>query len=213
MTRRIRRIVTWAALAVPLVAVGCGGEGTVEITEQREVTDPDPAVAGVTDAQRFGRGDRPATPPPSMPSASGAAPYRYEVPEGWTDLEPSGMRRVSLQAGADTQCYLIELAGEGGGLVSNVNRWRGEVGHAPLDAAGVEAMERIEFLGTPCPLLDVSGDYQGMGGSTGANRTLLGTMLIRPTGSVFLKMVGPADEVAAHRDAFFAFVASLAEGG
>ena len=63
------------------------------------------------------------------------------------------MRSVNLVAGEDTQCYLIELAGEAGGELANLNRWRGEVGHAPLDAAGLAELERVEFLGTSCALL------------------------------------------------------------
>ena len=73
------------------------------------------------------------------------------------------------------------------------------------------AMPKVELLGFACPLLDVSGNYQGMGGSTGADRTVLGTLLVRSAGSVFVKMVGPSEEMKEHRDAFVAFVESLEE--
>lgn len=139
----------------------------------------------------------------------GRAAARYEVPTGWRDLGPRSLRIVNLQASEETQCYVIELVGEAGGELANLNRWAGEVGAAHLDEAGVAALERVELLGASCPLIEVSGEYSGMGGGEGAGRTVLGTLLIRSTSSVFVKMVGPSEEVAANRDAFIEFCASL----
>ncbi len=191
--------------AIPLGALlfllgGCGPGGSVEIATKRPRIGSDPVRAGASAAMRFGG---------EMPQAE--APFRFTLPEGWKDEGPAGMRKVNLSTGADTQCYLITLPGEGGGLVENLNRWRNEVGLAPIRAEEAAALPRIELLGEACPLLDVSGDYQGMGGSAGSDRTLLGTVLIRPTESLFIKMVGPSEEVLAHRDAFVAFVESLEE--
>ncbi|MEW6072336.1 MAG: hypothetical protein AB1726_07010 [Planctomycetota bacterium] len=146
------------------------------------------------------------------PAGEGGA-LRYALPEGWRDAGPQGMREVNLVAGETSQCYVIRLAGDGGGLIQNLNRWRGEFGLPPLDAAAVAALPTVAMLGEPCPLLEAAGEYQGMGGDTGAGKALLATLRIRPAESLFVKMVGPAAEVAAERAGFLAFVASLEESG
>jgi len=185
------------ALALALLApAACAPPDEVEIEVRRDVrTGGDPARAGASSRERFG----------------GEGPFAFDLPEGWTDLSESGMRVVNLRAGEDTQCYVILLAGEAGGLLENLNRWRSEVGLGPMTAEGVADLEQVELLGEPCPVLEVSGEYQGMGAEPGAGRTLLATLLIRSEGSVFVKMVGPEAEVAAHRAGFLDFVRSLEE--
>jgi len=121
------------------------------------------------------------------------------------------MRAINLLAGSDSECYLIALGGEGGGLEMNINRWRGEVGLDALDAEQIAELPSLSLCGRQAPLLEVSGDYQGMGGPKGESKRVLGVALIRPTGSLFIKMVGPDEEVAAEREHFIAFVQSLSE--
>lgn len=134
----------------------------------------------------------------------------YSLPDGWRELPAKGMRVVNLEVGA-SQCYVIELAGEAGGLVMNLNRWRGEVGLPPIDQAGVARLEPLSVMGQAAPLLEITGTYEGMGGPTGQDSRVLGVPIIRPTTSLFVKMVGPNAEVLAQRDSFLRFVASLHE--
>ena len=206
ITRFPRACVSCVLVLASLSPAGCGPPDTVEIGVRRdERTGEDPARAGATSAQRFGVEELVE----EEPAPSG--PLAFDLPEGWTDLGPSGMRLVNLSAGEDTQCYVIQLAGEAGGLLENLNRWRSEVGLGPIRAEDVADLEQVELLGEPCPVLEVSGEYQGMGAESGAGRTLLATLRIRSEGSVFVKMVGPEAEVAAHRSGFLAFVRSLEE--
>lgn len=134
----------------------------------------------------------------------------FTLPDGWRELPPKGMRVVNLEVGP-SQCYVIELGGAGGGLEMNLNRWRGEVGLPPLDAAGVAALERVPALGLEAPLLEVTGTYQGMGGPEGEDSRVLGVPVVRATSSLFIKMVGPDEAVLAQRANFLTFVASLHE--
>ena len=139
-----------------------------------------------------------------------AGPLSYAVPDGWNDEGPKSMRAVNLMIG-EAQCYVILLGGEAGGLQMNLNRWRGEVGLEPLELSDIEDLETVSILGTDAPLLDVRGDYSGMGDGGGADYRVYGVALIRDTISVFVKMVGPEDEVASQREAFLQFVSSLEE--
>jgi len=134
----------------------------------------------------------------------------YSLPDGWREQPPKGMRVVNLEVG-NVQCYVIELAGEAGGLAMNLNRWRNEVGLAPLDQAGIAQLERVSAMGQSTPLLEVTGTYQGMSGPTGGDSRVLGVPIIRSTNSLFVKMVGPDSEVLAQRASFLDFVASLHE--
>lgn len=152
-------------------------------------------------------------PPGEHPTEPEAGLFAYELPEGWREGPPKMLREVNLEAGAGSQCYVIALGGEAGGLAMNLNRWRGEVGLDPLDDAAIDRLPKVEFLGSACPLLEVSGNYQGMGGPEGggATMTVLGVPLIRAEGSVFVKFVGPEAEIAAERERFLAFITSLEE--
>jgi len=134
----------------------------------------------------------------------------FTLPDGWRELAPKGMRKVNLTVGS-SQCYVIELGGDGGGLAMNLNRWQGEVGLPPLDEAGIAALERISAAGQSAPLLEITGTYKGMGGPEGEDTRVLGVPVIRPGSSLFIKMVGPDEEVLAQRDSFLAFVGSLHE--
>lgn len=141
----------------------------------------------------------------------GEPSFDYDLPQGWREGPPKMLRQINLEAGEASQCYVIVLAGEAGGLELNINRWLGEVENDPLDSAGIAALEQVDVLGTTAPLVEADGDYQGMGGPAGESMTLLGVPVIRSSESLFIKMVGPRDEIAAEREHFLAFVRSLVE--
>ena len=145
----------------------------------------------------------------SKPSAA-PGPLDYAVPDGWADEGPKSMRAINLSV-ESCQCYVILLGGEAGGLISNLNRWRKEVGLEPIGDGDVGDLESVSVLGAEAPLLDVRGDYAGMGEEGGANYRVFGVALIRDSVSVFVKMVGPEAEMAAQRGAFLDFVESLEE--
>lgn len=156
-------------------------------------------------------------PPPSSQSADGAAPatatdsqtagagsvtnYDFDLPAGWRELSPSGMRIVNLTAGTASQCYVVELVGAGGGLTANINRWNGQVGADPIDATAAEALPTVTCLGQDCTLVELTDED--------LDSALLGVLLIRTDGSLFVKMIGPREELLAERDAFVSFVTSL----
>ncbi|MDF1800132.1 MAG: hypothetical protein P1V81_13215 [Planctomycetota bacterium] len=156
--------------------------------------------------------------PSNVPSGDGLPPakgragdFAYDVPEGWTDAGAKSMRAINLAFGTVGQCYLIELTGDAGGLLPNLNRWRGEVGMEPLTEAGIAQLERVPMLGTEVPLFEGSGTYQGMGGPGGGDMQVFGVALIRDTTSLFIKLVAPVTEAEPERAKFLALLASLEE--
>lgn len=75
-----------------------------------------------------------------QPPAPTAAPaVVWTVPEGWTE-EPNeqAMRLATFRAGpGGVEVSLTAFPGDVGGDLANVNRWRGQLGLAPIDAQGL----------------------------------------------------------------------------
>lgn len=141
---------------------------------------------------------------PTQTSEAGG--LAWDPAPGWSYQGPKTMRMVSYQVGSGTECYLALARGE---QLQNFNRWRTQVGLEPMDQAAVDALETVKVLGEACAMLEITGDYRGMGGPVNAGYTLLGVMRPLAGDALFVKMIGPAEEVAAARDEFLEFCASI----
>ena len=143
--------------------------------------------------------------------AGSAGPLRWTTPAGWSEGSGSSMRLVTYvpEDAPATECYVTVLGGDGGGMLSNINRWRGQFGMDDLSTADLLDLPMIEVLGEPSTVVEARGPYTQMSGETLADQALLGLVCIRPAGSVFVKMIGPPDQVEASREGFLAFVQSM----
>ena len=165
---------------------------------------------GATSAERFGTME---------PTGGGADPHANDAkpelvwnnPEGWVELPPTQYRTANLQPAGnpELECYLTVLQGDGGGVVSNVNRWRGQMGLAAIDDAAVAALPRQSLLGLEAVRLDLEGSFAGMSGDARPNWSMVG--LIAQFGQALLtvKLTGPTAAVAGERARFEEFVKSL----
>jgi hypothetical protein len=143
---------------------------------------------------------------PAQTETAAAGGLAWQPLEGWVDQGQRTMRLVSYQLGSTTECYLALARGD---QLTNFNRWRGQVGLESMSQADLDQLETVTVLGEACPLLEITGDYRSMGGETKTKHTLLGVMRPMAGDSLFVKMIGPADEVAAARDEFLQFCASI----
>lgn len=142
----------------------------------------------------------------------GALPFVWTTPEGWTQQPQAPMRDLSFAFGpnGEGECYLSRLPGAGGGLVANVNRWRGQMGLDPLTEAEIIALPKKPMFGLQGTFVDIAGTFSGMGGGpVRENYRMLGVIVSSDAGAVFVKLTGPADLVAANQTQFDAFCASL----
>jgi|FLOH01.1.fsa_nt_gi hypothetical protein len=146
----------------------------------------------------------------SNQGAAGTQQKGYTMPAGWSVGPQKSMRTLNLLAG-DSECYLILLGGEAGGLAANLNRWMGEVGLPDLTSTEIAALPTVNLFGVSASMIEVTGNYKGMGDNDGLARTVFGVALVRSTGSAFVKMVGPSDEMAGEKQHFIEFVESLEE--
>jgi hypothetical protein len=199
-----------ALLATWLAACADSGATTLESSRTYEPIGRE-IRWGASDAERFGISardfaSRGAGGPQTAPRPS------FELPAGWSELPPATMREVNLRVGGDAraECYLTTLAGEAGGLVGNVNRWRSQLSQPSLSPEEVAALPRVPWLGGTAVLVDVEGDWTGMSGEDAQARwRLVGLLLVATPQSRFLKMVGPAEVIARERAAFDTLVASF----
>lgn len=150
------------------------------------------------------------------------APFSWSAPAAWVRQPAKPMRLATfVPAGATkTEVYVARLTGTAGGTKPNLDRWRAQMGQPALTDAEFEALPRTTILGGTAILLSVEGTFTGMGGAgaapastsaPGAGQRLLGMALERPGDMVFVKMVGPADEVLAEEGRFKAFCESFHE--
>jgi hypothetical protein len=194
-------------LLVCLTACG-GGDREYEVSEARVASTPSsPAAPGTSTRDRF------FAPPPQRARSNALV---WDVPAGWEELPAKPMREVTFRVAGDerTECYLALLPGRAGGAADNVNRWRDQMGLAPLTPAEVEVLPSRRVLGVNALLVDLRGDFGGgMGAQAIEDAAMLGAILPTPSGSLFVKMVGPASVVEAETASFDSFLGSLSLTG
>lgn len=149
-----------------------------------------------------------SSPPASLDQAS-AAPaagdLSWETPKEWAPQPASGMRFASFLAkgagGGKIDISVVTLAGDAGGLLANVNRWRGQIGlggwsEKELSSHGVRQKSPAgELL-----VFDMTG---------GQKNRLVAAILSVGDNSWFFKMTGEESDVANVKPAFQKFLGSL----
>lgn len=96
---------------------------------------------------------------------------------------------------------ISKLSGNGGGLLANVNRWRGQVGLAPLEAGALAANSKT--------VATAGGDNGTWVELVGTEKTILGAIVARGEVSWFFKLTAPSAVAAQNREAFEQFVRSI----
>ncbi len=155
-------------------------------------------------------GSRAAGAPP--PRSADQGPLSWTEPEGWSaDPNASSMRLVSFRMGegGGTECYATILGGDGGGLRSNFQRWSDQLGLEPLSDLEFDALPRIPVLGDDVPVFHREGGYRGMSDDARPEWAVLGVAAQLGDSTIFLKLIGPKDEVRSQRARFLEFAQSL----
>ncbi len=130
---------------------------------------------------------------------------RWTLPAGWKEAPGSGMRLVTFTppGGLKTEGTVVAIPGESGGELANVNRWRGQLGLPPTDAAGMAAARSA--LATKAGTASVY-DFT----SAGAVRTRLIAAALDVGGTTwFFKLMGDAAATESARAGFLALVKGL----
>ncbi|MBK8859146.1 MAG: hypothetical protein IPN11_16170 [Opitutaceae bacterium] len=154
----------------------------------------------------------PAATAPATDMASTAVPtgdgqLTWTAPAAWIAKAPGAMRKGSYairnEAG-EADLSITAFPGDTGGLLANLNRWRGQIGLAPLAPAELEAnLDHLDANGLHFEIVDFAGT------ANGAPARILGAVLNRPGETWFFKLMGPAATVAGEKPAFAAFLQTV----
>lgn len=182
----------------------------ISIETSRDVATADSMPKlNASSSERFGLGSSPSTSAGAQVPASGLV---WKTPPGWVELTTSAMRSANFQVAGNprSECYLTLLAGEAGGLAANINRWRTQMSLPVASADEIAALPHGQLLGHDAVEVDFTGSFTGMNGDQGAQGyRLVGLLAVEPSGSAFLKMVGPENVVGSQVDAFRALARSF----
>ena len=142
-------------------------------------------------------------------SAASSSQFKpnWEVPSGWKEV-PGGQFLVAkfvLPGGGDVPAAVnvSKSPGDGGGLLANFNRWRGQLGLAPAAEADLAGqMQSLDLPGGKATLADIAGQDA----KTGQKARLLAAVVPRASETWVYKLMGDAQVVQQEKDAFMKFV-------
>lgn len=134
----------------------------------------------------------------------------WTVPEGWAEQPPSGQRLATFLVGVEqAECTITSFPGDVGGIEANIQRWLGQL-HVDLSGR-----ERASFLQTARPLETVGGlsglffDFGPLVLEHGGETSMLATLLRRADTTVFIKLTGSPNRLAAEQDHFLQLSSSI----
>jgi hypothetical protein len=178
-----------------LKSVQFGGLAAPSTMDLSKLPPSHPEIAGMT----------PAVP---APSADDASKPTWTVPTGWQEGQLSqfliAKYVIAGDGGVQAAVNVSSLAGDGGGLLPNVNRWRAQLGLAPETDPDVANLPTLDASGGKATLIELSGTDA----RTGKAAQLVGVILPLGGQTWFYKLMGDASVVAQQKDALIKFVQS-----
>jgi|CZKI01.1.fsa_nt_gi hypothetical protein len=185
------------------VSLGDGSAGRLPLAQGG------PAPSNTNDLPRSGRE---TGVPLVQPAAGGAgmdsipvkaergASLLWQAPADWQNLPGNAMRKGSYSLGGGAEVAITAFPGGVGGVLANVNRWRGQAGLAPVDETGLgRATTPVESNGLHFLLVD----------SEGASSSVVAALLPWNGATWFFKLTGPADAVARAKPSFLSFLKTV----
>jgi len=138
---------------------------------------------------------------PAGQFSKGTRKLEATLPDGWQRGGDRQMRLATFTHENGCECVVSAFPGDTGGLLANLNRWRGQLGQEALDAAAVAALPKLPILGRMATLIRIDGG-EGKG-------SMLGAVAPQAEETVFVKLTGPTAAVEAATPAFLALCRSL----
>jgi hypothetical protein len=133
----------------------------------------------------------------------------WTIPSDWRQVDPGMMLLAKFSIGsgdAKADVNVSALAGAGGGLLANVNRWRHlQLGLEEVDQTGLEKLvSTFDANGNQTSLVD----FTGTDSKTGKPARLVGAIVPQNGQTWFYKLMGNEPIVAQQKDAFIKFIQS-----
>lgn len=136
----------------------------------------------------------------------------WKTPEGWQEQQADGMRKASFSVetkeGPRLDVSVVSLGGAAGGLLSNVNRWRNQVGLKPITQESLQGnLKSLPIGDAQGSLVTIYGEEKTLEGKYAAG--ILAAILERQGKTWFFKMMGPVPGLRHEKKHFEAFLASV----
>ena len=141
----------------------------------------------------------------AMSALDSTAPsIKWKTPDGWTEVPPSSMRFASFNAtapnGGKVDISIVTFPGDGGSDADNVNRWRKQIGLAPIDDKEIANLVRPVSVG--------DSQFSALDMTSGGAR-VIAAWTRRDGRSWFFKMSGPVPALEHEKPKFFDFLRSI----
>jgi len=161
-------------------------------------------AAPSTPAAVPGAGAAPAAAAPAAAAPAADGSLSWAVPDGWVVAPATATRYATLSVagggGAKAELAISHFPGDVGGDLANVNRWRQQIGLAPVDAAALPPLvTKLSAGSASFSLIDASG----------AAVRMVAAWTRHGADTWFFKFSGPAELVEAEKAKFTAFIESV----
>ena len=191
---------------------------TVPASQPTPAADPHAGIPGMTPGTAMPSGT--ATDPHAGLSAdqlaavhSNSHPLVTDVPPPhWKKQPATSMRQASYRIegaeGASVDISLVILRGAAGGILDNVNRWRGQLGQPPIDEAVLK--QTSKSLTTPVGE-GVAIEIEGLteGADAKKDGRMIGVIANKQGDAWFYKMRGNSALTASEKDNFMRWVITV----
>jgi len=193
------------AVAASVLAVAALGCDRAEIHSYR-VPKSAESASGADALLAGGAGEN-----PSLPQRRPSGAVSWSVPASWKEVPTTQQFRLATFDAAGVEVSLTAFPGSAGGVLANVNRWRGQIGLDPTDDAGLAQLLTTSREGpTDVSLLSMEGKD---------GKVMLGAIIVPGDGqtwflkAMFVKATTDAAKADALRADFGAFARSFRLGG
>lgn len=181
-----------------LKSISLSAPATASTMDSGQLPPSHPAIPGLTM-------DGTTTPNPD----TGSPKPVWSVPSGWQEAPLSEflIAKYAVTGPGDTKAEVnvSALAGEGGGVLANVNRWRRQLGLDAVEDANLpKVVSSLDTGGNQAAMVD----FTGTDAKTSQPARLVGVILPLGDQTWFYKLMGDPNLVAQQKDAFVKFIQS-----
>ena len=133
-------------------------------------------------------------------------PAEPTPPESWGFASPFGPEKARFaitDTNGTASVTMTVLQGDGGGLLGNVNRWRGQLGLETLEEKKLtDALMPVKGLGKKASMIDITGISQ----RSQIETRLVGVIVSDNGLTWFYKLMGSASVVEEAKDGFLEYL-------
>jgi hypothetical protein len=154
---------------------------------------------------------------PQLPGAtgeSGAGGVTWQAPADWEEQPATGPRKGTFKIrgkdGSEAELSITAFPGDVGGLLANVNRWRGQIQLPQIAESDLApAVTTVSASGRAISLVDLVSDGTI---KDGKKSRILGGALALDKETWFFKLSGPDELVSAQKEKFKKFLETIRVG-